>query len=375
MKREKLPRGIRRRGNSLIVSFALDDGRIERRSLGPVSMGWAEEQRKIFQREVREGTYQKRHPRPVPEKEVTCADLWTAYRENCETRDVKRIDRLTLAWKHLEPVFGTRPASAVKPRDIAEYIAARRASGIAPATCNRELAILKSAYRVAADLELVEHLPKFPKKLKEPKPRQGFVEESQYKVLAGNAKELWLRTLVALGFTYGWRKSEMLSLRVRNVDLLDDWLTLESSKNGEGRRVKLTAELKTLLTECIRGKQSDDFVLTRKDGARVAQPRKDWYSLCAVSGLGKLSEGGSYTGLQMHDLRRSAVRRLVRRGVSEKVCMAISGHKTRSMFDRYNITNERDMETAAKLLDAQASAPTPRTESDTKTDTSAFARA
>jgi len=52
--------------------------------------------------------------------------------------------------------------------------------------------------------------------------------------------------------------------------------------------------------------------------------------------------------------------------------MAISGHKTRSMFDRYNITNERDLENAAKLLDGQASPI--QSETDTRTDTSGFAR-
>jgi integrase len=365
----RLPRGIHRRGKSLVVSFALAEGAIERRSLGPVSTSYAQEQLGIFKRQVREGTYQKRQPRPEPVKEITCSDLWTAYKKNCETREVKRMDRLALAWKHLEPVFGVRPASAVKPREIADYIAARRSAGIAPATCNRELAVLKSAFRVGADLEMIEGLPKFPKKLKEPRPRQGFLEESQYKILSKNASELWLRTFLAIGFSYGWRKSEMLSLRVRNVDLLDGWLTLETSKNDEGRRVKLTAEIKTLLADCIRGKQPDDFVLTHENGSQVSQPRKNWYSLCAVSGLGKLSEDGQYRGLQMLDLRRSAVRRLV----PEKVCMAISGHKTRSMFDRYNITNERDLETAARLLDGQTSPF--RSETDTKTDTSGFARA
>ena len=353
----------------LVVSFALADGAIERRSLGPVSTDYAQEQLGIFKRQVREGTYQKRQPRPELVKDITCSDLWAAYRKDCETREVKRMDRIALAWKHLEPVFGDRPAKAVKPREIAEYIAARRSAGIAPATCNREVAVLKGAYRLAARLEMVEGLPTFPKKLKEAKPRQGYLEESQYKALCKNASELWLRTFLAIGFSYGWRKSEILSLRVRNVDLLDEWLSLETSKNDESRRVKLTAEIKTLLAECIRTKQPDDFVLTHKDGSRVSQPRKNWYSLCAVSGLGKMSEDGRYRGLQMHDLRRSAVRRLVRRGVPEKVCMAISGHKTRSMFDRYNITNERDLETAARLLDTQTPV------GDPETDTSGFARA
>lgn len=82
--------------------------------------------------------------------------------------------------------------------------------------------------------------------------------------------------------------------------------------------VKLTTEAKTLLVECIRGKQADDFVLTHEDGSRVSQPRKNWYALCVSCGLGKLDKSGHYSGLQMHDLRRSAVRRLVRRGVPGK---------------------------------------------------------
>jgi integrase len=368
-----LPRGVARRGNGIEIRFALENGKIERRSLGNVSVEYAVEQRAIFQRQVREGVYGKRQKRPEPVKEITCSDLWEAYKKECETREVRpRMDRLRYAWAKLEPVFASRYASAVKPRDIADYVAARRQAGIAAATCNREVAVLKASYRHAARLEMIERIPMFPKKLTEAKPRKGFVEAAQYKLLAANAGELWLRTFLALGFSYGWRKSEMLSLRVHNVDLLEGSLTLDASKNGESRLVKLTTELRVLLAECIRNKRSDDFVLTRNDGSRVAQPRKDWYALCVRCSLGKFNEAGGYKGLQMHDLRRSGVRRLVRRGVPEKTCMAISGHKTRSMFDRYNITNERDLENAARLLDAPEN---PGTETDTKTYTSGFARA
>jgi hypothetical protein len=166
----------------------------------------------------------------------------------------------------------------------------------------------------------------------------------------------------------------MLNLRVRDVDLLEgDWLTIVDSKNGDSRKVNLTQETKTLLGACMRGKEKGDFIPTRKGGSPVAQPRKDWYSLCCRSGLGekiveKRSDGemsSRYEGLQMRDLRRSAVRRLVRCGVPEKICMAISGHKTRSVFDRYNITNERDLEQAARQIEAGRQISVSSAETDT----------
>ena len=200
--------------------------------------------------------------------------------------------------------------------------------------------------------------------------------DAEYATLAANAKDLWLRCLIAASYSFGFPKGEMLNLHVRQLDLLDRWIELEegTTKNNEARKVHMTGEVFELMKECVRRKQPDDFIFTREGGSRVVDPRDEWYSLCVSSGLGKFEkakrkngkEYDRYVGLNLHDFRRSAIRNMTRRSVNDTTAMKISGHKTRSVFMRYNIVDERDLAEAARLIESGRQVSIPATKTDTK---------
>lgn len=263
---------------------------------------------------------------------------------------------------------------------IRRYIASRIEQSARPASVNRELAILKRAFNLAMEstppkVRAVPYIPMFEEK----NVRTGFLKDEDYAKLAAECgKEgLWLRTILAVAYNFGWRAGEIIGLCVDQIDLADRTIRLEvgATKNGHGRTVKMTTEVFTLLTACVTGKEGDDPVFTRADGTPVLDFRDAWHAVCVRSGVGKFvcldcdqvvsktkcdcgSRRRTYKGLLFHDLRRSGVRNLRRLGVAESVAMKISGHKTASVFRRYDIIEQSDLEDAAAKLDAKQKSQT-----------------
>ena len=97
--------------------------------------------------------------------------------------------------------------------------------------------------------------------------------------------------------------------------------------------------------------------ICHRGGIRLESLKRSWRKACVRVGLGELVHDPEqnklvWRGKIPHDVRRTAVRNMLRAGIPEKIAMAISGHKTRSVFDRYNIVNEADLRTAAHRLNA-----------------------
>ena len=271
-------------------------------------------------------------------------------------RDYQLAERKTTAdakarWEHhLEPVFAHLPAAAVTSASIQKYAIDRQNEGAQNGTINRELAALKRMFHLGKKCTppKVAAIPAFPR-LAERNVRKGFVDDATYQPLANAAAGvgIWMRAMFEVGFTFGWRFSEVINLRVEQVDIAGGTIRLYpgTTKNDEGRVVIMTGIVRQFLEPCIAGKQASDYVFTRASGRRVKDFRGAWKKVC---------EQARVPELLFHDLRRTAVRNMVRSSIPERVAMQISGHKTRSIFDRYNIVSERDLRDAARAMERRS---------------------
>ena len=102
-------------------------------------------------------------------------------------------------------------------------------------------------------------MPSFPM-LQEDNTREGFLKDENYDSLAAEATKvgLWMRGLLAVYSTYDWRRSEPLDeLRVRQVDLLQGSIDLNpgATKNKDTRVIKMTQEVRAIISMCIAGKK------------------------------------------------------------------------------------------------------------------------
>jgi integrase len=281
---------------------------------------------------------------------TTVFDLGLDYLRDYEVSGKKALKWATRTFdKHLEPYFGKMRAARVTTDDVNKYVQVRKTAGASNSTIIRELAVLHRIFNLAfrSTPRKIAFVPTFPH-LQENAPRTGFVEDAQYNKLVAANPPLYLRAMLALAYSFGFRKGELLIMQVGQVDLLNRTIRLYTSttKSGEGRLVSFEglADVETLLRECVRGKQPSDYLFTRDSGRRVLNFREAWYNLTAKAGIPKLL---------FHDLRRSAVRNMIRSGIAETVAMRISGHKTRAVFDRYNIVSETDLQQAARKIGAR----------------------
>jgi len=264
-------------------------------------------------------------------------------------RDVERHVR------RLAEHFAGWRAIAITTVAVNAYIDRRRDEGAANATINRETGVLRRAFRLAVKMKLLSenHRPTI-EQLLEDNARQGFLEPADFAALCTHLPS-WLADATTYAYWTGWRKSEIATLTWADVTLSDDGavtirLPAARSKNKRPRTVVVKGLL--ALAELLRGRQRArrldcPFVFHRGTGRPLGDFRDSWHRATRDAGRPELL---------FHDLRRSAVRNLVRAGVPRAVAQLLSGHKSELVFERYNIVDEEDLSAAFDKVDRYVTA-------------------
>ena len=255
--------------------------------------------------------------------------------------------------KHLAPFFGGRRMAAITTADVRRFVDQRQEAGAANGEINRELATLERMYTLALHDGTLITRPHIPM-LEEHNVRTGFFNREQIEAVLAHLP-VPLQPVIRFAYLTGWRvPSEVLTLEWRQVDFMAGsvWLEVGSTKNQDGRLFPFDVlpELGDVLREQRRVTSQIEQAQGRivpwvfhRSGKRVKDFSDAWASACRAAGC---------PGRVPHDLRRSAVRNLIRAGVPEKTAMLLTGHKSRSVFDRYDIVNEADLRAAVRKLGA-----------------------
>ncbi len=268
-------------------------------------------------------------------------DLLGLVLEDYEVRGVAQAYISSLKVKSiLNPRLGDIKASSLTTAKIKQYIRDRLKT-VKSGTVNREMALLHRAYQLGHqhDPSLVGRVPHFPK-LPEGEPRKGFLKPEIYRKLLLELPEE-LRLLFVIAYHVGLRRGALLRIKWSQVDLNASCIWMDgvrANRKPEPVAVPIYGDMSKFLT--TQPKQSE-YLFAR--GLRPIKTfRESWNQACERAGVPELL---------FHDLRRTAVRNLRRAGVAETVIMKITGHRTRSVFERYNITDQSDTQQAGRMAE------------------------
>lgn len=246
------------------------------------------------------------------------------------------------------------PVSQITTDAAREFVKIRQAENMGNAIINRSLSALRRMLNLAVRERKLKYAPVI-NLLREPRARKGFVEQEKFNQLIGRLPE-HLHPLITLLYECGARLGEALQIEWPQVELEARLIELQEdqTKNEDPRYLPLSTGLVAML-EKIKPKEGRVF-----DSTNLT---KEWRKACAACGLGRIIEvpgkpyDPRYVGLNLHDLRRSAIRNLTRAGVADSVAMKISGHKSRNVFYRYNIISTDDVTAAMRALETAKGKP------------------
>lgn len=298
--------------------------------------------------EMVRGTYL---PRTGSERMTIQAALTRYLTEVTPTKKANTQRSEGITAKHLNTFLGKYSMAAVTGELAASYRDKRVAEGRANNSIRIELALLSNLFTIAIQ-EWGLGLTSNPvANIRKPSPGQGrdrrlaATEERQLLEAVELHSNPMLAWIVRIAIETGMRQSEILNLRVSNVDLQSRIVRLLDTKNNSARTVPLSAAATIAFKSAIENptRPSDcDLVFFGEPGRNG---KRSPYQFTKIWAGIKLALG--MNDLHFHDLRHEAVSRLVEGGLSDQEVASISGHKSMQMLRRYTHLRAEDL--VAKL--------------------------
>jgi integrase len=229
------------------------------------------------------------------------------------------------ALRGLKRFFEGKTLRMVSSEGISRFLAARRAE-ISPASCNRELACLRTLFNKAIEWGKLEMSPVAKvRRFREPPGRERILEPAEAQRLIGAASPE-LRLVLIIALNTGMRRAEILSLRWRAVDIGGGVINIENSKSGKSRKVPMNALVREALRALPRVASSDYVFYNPETKTHIKDVRRGFQASCARAEI---------KGLRLHDLRHTFATWWITAGGDLVALSKILGHASIQMTMRY----------------------------------------
>jgi integrase len=323
------------------------DGRRVRESLGTADRAEAERQFARIRRSKERGAYL------LPtERRILVDELLDDLLVHLENKGAVSAPKVRSHLKAARLELGHLRAGMLDTATVERAQHEWRHAGDAPATINRRCEALRQAYRLAArrtppKVRVVPHIPL----LKVSNARQGFLGRADFEALLRHLPDADVRDFLEWFFWTAMRPGEIRELTWPMFDRETWTLSLDprAAKTRRGRAIAVEGPLRAIIERRLRARRMDtQRIFHRVSHRRPGQPVRDFRVLWKAA----LRAAKLAPGLLPYDLRRTALRNMVRAGGDVTTVMAISGHRTRSTFDRYNITATEDIAEVVRLTAA-----------------------
>ena len=319
-------------------------GQMIRESSKSESKTVAKEAERTRRRELEESWNQIKRRKLPPLFSVASAD-WLKTRTGIAPL-TERSYKLSIS--HLTTAFGKQLLCDISGEDLATYQARRKREEVSNRTVNLELGVLRSILRryrmweaISADVDFLKE---------NPSPGRALTAEEETRLLDAASKSRCrsLYPVIMLAINTGMRASEIRGLKWAQVDFLANSLTVGKSKTaaGTGRIIPLNARAVAVLSHwrgLFPGVESEHYVFPHEKYGLAANDRKQCaYEIIPTEPMHRWKvdwEGSRKTAnvsCRFHDLRHTFISRLAESQASGSTVMALAGHVSRAMMERYS---------------------------------------